>query len=144
LDIADNFDFILTSEDCKAQKPQQEIFDLALQRAKCSNPLAAYHVGESIDVDVLGAAAAGWTAMRINEDFDNDFPDWLEIDPAERADEGAQRRFQLMSWGRRDPARGLDWVELWGLDDVLTLFGFPEDESKPIRTTYIRNFRGDE
>jgi hypothetical protein len=43
-----------------------------------------------------------------------------------------------MWWGRRDTARGLDWVEIWGLDDVLTLFGFPEDE------TYIRNFQSDE
>lgn len=57
---------------------------------------------------------------------------------------GGLRRQELMWWGRRDTARGLDWVEIWGLDDVLTLFGFPEDETKLIPTTYIRNFQSDE
>ena len=49
-----------------------------------------------------------------------------------------------MWWGRRDTSRGLDWVEIWGLDDVLTLFGFPEDDTKLIPTTYVRNFQSDE
>ena len=40
--------------------------------------------------------------------------------------------------GRRDTDRNLDWIEMWGLDDVLTLFGFPEDVNKPIPTTYVR------
>ena len=49
-----------------------------------------------------------------------------------------------MWWGRRDTAKGLDWIEIWGIDDILTLFGFPADETKPISTTYIRNFRSDD
>ena len=62
-----------------------------------------------------------------------------------------------MQWGRRDLARpasgsaaseGLDskrleWIELWGLDDILFLFGFPEDPTKQIRTTYIKNVLDD-
>jgi hypothetical protein len=116
---------------------------LALKRAKVSSPQAAYHVGESLDADIVGAASAGWSPMRINVNFDNDFPDWTATDPAERAEEGAQRRSALMDWGRRDTVRGVEWMELWGLDDVLTLFGFPEDENKPIKTTYIRGYRED-
>jgi hypothetical protein len=34
---------------------------------------------------VIGAASAGWTPLRFNEWFDNDFPDWLEIDSKEDA-----------------------------------------------------------
>lgn len=92
----------------------------------------------------MGAASAGWTPMRFNEWFDNDFPDWLEIDTPETARAGGLKRQETMWWGRRDTARGLDWVEIWGLDDVLTLFGFPEDDTKLIPTTYIRNFQSDE
>ena len=39
---------------------------------------------------------------------------------------------------------GMEWVELWGLDDILFLFGFPDDPDKPIRTTYIRNVLDDQ
>ena len=34
---------------------------------------------------MIGAASAGWTPLRFNEWFDNDFPDWLEIDSKEDA-----------------------------------------------------------
>lgn len=36
-------------------------------------------------LQVIGAASAGWTPLRFNEWFDNDFPDWLEIDSKEDA-----------------------------------------------------------
>ena len=67
-----------------------------------------------------------------------------QSDTAENAEAGSLRRQELMWWGRRDTAKGLDWVEIWGIDDILTLFGFPADETKPISTTYIRNFRSDD
>ena len=137
-------DFVLTSEESQSEKPQKAIFDLALEKAQCSNPAAAYHIGNSVDVDVMGAAAAGWTPLRYNEWFDEDFPDWLDTDTQAGAEQGAARRKELMWWGRHDTAKGLDWVEMWGLDDILTLFGFPDDDKKPIATTYIRNFRDDE
>ena len=57
---------------------------------------------------------------------------------------GAAKQQEFYKWGRRDTSNNLEWCELWGLDDVLTLFGFPDDDEKPVRTTYIRNFRGDE
>jgi FMN phosphatase YigB (HAD superfamily) len=143
LGLNNYFDFILTSEGSKSAKPQKGIFDNALQKARVSSPAAAFHVSNDIDTDLVGAAAAGWTPMRYNEWFDNEFPDWFDTDTAERAEEGALRRQELMWWGRRDTSRGLDWVEIWGLDDVLTLFGFPSEDSKPVATTYVRGFRDD-
>ena len=31
-----------------------------------------------------------------------------------------------------------EFDEVWGLDDILYLFGLPDDPSKPIKTTYLR------
>ena len=104
-------DFVLTSEECQAEKPSKQIFDTALATAKCSVPSAgacqrargrsarggwlfdvlalrtfatAYHIGDSVDIDVIGAAAAGWTPVRYNEHFDEDFPDWLDTDAVDK------------------------------------------------------------
>ena len=33
-------DFVLTSEECQAEKPSKQIFDAALKAAKCSVPSA--------------------------------------------------------------------------------------------------------
>lgn len=128
----------MTSHECKSELPGRSIFDEALLRTRCSNPNGAFHVGSSIDLDVIGAVSAGWTGLRFNEWFDNDFPDWRATDTMETAEDGAKQRSKLLYWGRRDTERNFDWIELWGLDDVLTLFGFPEDENKPIATTYVR------
>ena len=43
---------MLTSEEGKAEKPNREIFDMAMSKMKCSDPSTAYHVGTSIDSDV--------------------------------------------------------------------------------------------
>ena len=52
-------------------------------------------------LQVIGAASAGWTPLRFNEWFDNDFPDWLEIDSKEDAlaGKGYGRNKQL--WRKR-------------------------------------------
>lgn len=143
LNIFDTFDFVLTSHESRFEKPQREIFDIALERGQVSDPTFAFHIGAEVDVDVAGAAAAGWTAVRYNEWFDEEFPDWFDIDTIETANEGFERRAALQQWGRRDTAKDLAWVELWGLDDILYLFGLPEDDERPLRTTYIRGFRSD-
>ena len=143
LGIAQYFDFILTSYDCKNEKPNREIFDEALKIAKITDTNKCYHIGSSIDFDVTGSSKAGWNSLRSNEWFDEDFPDWNEIDAEEKADEGAAKRQKLMYWGRKDTVTNLEWIELWGTDDILTLFGFPLDESKPISTTYIRGYLDD-
>ena len=52
---------------------------------------------------------------------------------------------KLLFRGRRDlnpdpqsATGGKQWVEIWGLDDILFLFGLPDDPNKPIKTTYLR------
>lgn len=111
---------------------------MALQKSKCSNAKTAYHIGDSIRTDVAGAVGAGWTPLRYHEWFDVDFPDWNDIDTEETASAGAERRQAALQWGRRELETGLEWVEIWGLDDVLSLFGFPEDEDKLIKTTLLQ------
>lgn len=132
------FDFVLTSYDLKASKPHRALFEEAQRRAKVSAPSTCYHIGDSVDTDVIGAVDAGWTAMRINEKFDDDFPDWFQVDTAETIAATSERRQEMMHWGRKDLLTGREWVEIWGLDDALQLFGFPEDPDKPIATTYLR------
>lgn len=157
LGLSKHFDFVTTSYETKTEKPNRDIFDAALGQAGLPPPSssASYHIGASIDSDVVGAKSAGWTALRYNPWFDEEFPDWYAIDTEDEADAGAESRKQLLEWGRRDlnrPAPGvtadgdsrLEWIDLWGLDDVLHMFGFPEDPNKPIRTTYIRNVLDDE
>ena len=126
------------SSQCKAEKPQREIFDLALKKGKCSSPSAAFHVGASIKEDVAGATAAGWTPMRFNEWFDEEFPDWTDVDTEQNASEGALREQAALQWGRREVETGLEWVEIWGLDDVLTLFGFPDDDTKLVKVSLLK------
>jgi len=149
LDVAKYFDFILTSYESKEEKPQTGVFNKAMQLANCDDPALAYHVGDDIETDIEGAFCAGWTALRYNEWFDNEFPDWYAIEDDAHADEGADSRRALLLWGRkavnRHPAKGgLQWIELWGLDDILTLFGFPDDPTKPIKATVLRGILEDE
>jgi len=138
LGVASLFDFIVTSYESKAEKPAKQIFELAQKKGRGNNPAACYHIGNSLLTDVMGATAAGWTPLRYHEWFDEDFPDWEAADTIEDADKGAERRQAALQWGRKDTVTGLEWVEIWGLDDVLSLFGFPEDDGKPIRTTLLR------
>jgi FMN phosphatase YigB (HAD superfamily) len=138
LGIAKSFDFVLTSSKAKAEKPGKGIFDEALKLGACSSPKAAFHVGDSIRTDVAGALAAGWTPLRYNEWFDEEFPDWTDIETEQTAQDGAERGQAALQWGRREVETGLEWVEIWGLDDVLSLFGFPEDEEKLIKTTLLK------
>ena len=142
--LSEYFDFVYTSYDQKSAKPDRQLFDTAFTKVKGQNRAACYHVGDSIDSDVAGAVGAGWVAIRINEQFDKEFPDWFDVDDESQAAQGQERRLELMNWGRKDLERDMEWVEIWGLDDILELFGFPEDLTKPISTTYIRNFLDDE
>ena len=88
LELAESFDFILTSYESACEKPDRGMFDEALKRAQCSDPSLAYHVGNSIDIDAVGAITAGWTPLVYNEWFDEQFPDWNEINTIEDAAEG--------------------------------------------------------
>ena len=114
------------------------------------DPAVCFHLGSSLEPDVTGAAAAGWTALCFNEWFDEDFPDWNAVESYEQQEEalGHKEAVASMRWGRRSLNRTvtmpdgstapLEWYELWGLDDLLYLCGLPEDPDKQVRTTYLR------
>lgn len=171
MDLRKYFDLVLTSRECGSEKPQPEIFhtamrqfDLLIDKEENSIDKICFHIGNSLETDVVGAVSAGWTALRFNEWFDDDFPDWTAVDSAADADKGFQARKEIMEWGRKEQGRKisvrpytmpdgkivgtegtveLEWVEMWGLDDILTMFGFPVDTNKPIRTTVLRGFLED-
>lgn len=138
LDLMKYFDFVVTSYESKSEKPSPEIFNYALSKAKLQNPETAFHVGNSLKHDVDGAINAKWTGLHYNEWFDEDFPDWYAIESIADAEKGAESRRELMYFGRKDTKTGNQWVQLWGLDDILYMFGFPDEEGKSFKTTYIR------
>jgi len=144
LGLAEYFDegMILDSYSTGSEKPAAAMFNLAAQKVG-ADPSKCYHVGDSVTTDVAGAVGAGWTAMRVNEWFDKDVPDWNAVESEEGALGERQSRLQLMHWGRVDKAVGMQWYELWGLDDILTLFGVPDDDDKSVVATYVSNQRRD-
>jgi 2-haloalkanoic acid dehalogenase type II len=56
---------VVTSEMCRAYKPRQEMFDMALQLLR-TTPSQALHVGDSISSDVEGAQQAGVAMAWVN------------------------------------------------------------------------------
>ncbi len=72
LGLAPLLDFIVTSTDAGAEKPDPAIFRLALERGE-AQPKEAVYVGDSYEVDVLGGEAAGIPGILI--DRAGKFPD---------------------------------------------------------------------
>jgi FMN hydrolase / 5-amino-6-(5-phospho-D-ribitylamino)uracil phosphatase len=59
------FEFVVFSQDHGIEKPDPEIFKIALIKAACS-PKQLLHVGDSLSNDVQGAANAGITGIWLN------------------------------------------------------------------------------
>ena len=59
------FRFVVFSQDHGVEKPDPEIFRIALQQAKCS-PEQLLHVGDSLQNDVVGAAGTGIRGVWLN------------------------------------------------------------------------------
>ena len=58
------FEHIFTSADARARKPDQALFDLALDRLNCP-PRDAFHCGDSFEADYQGASAHGLHAFHL-------------------------------------------------------------------------------
>ena len=115
-----------------------------MKKAGVKNPKAAFHVGNTIEKDVYGAVAAGWNALHLYENFDEQFMDWYHVDKTlEEVEATSEKAGEVFRWGRKDVSLGIEWVELWGLDQVLHRFGFPEDDNRLVRTTRLRGFLED-
>ncbi|RWS02082.1 rhythmically expressed gene 2 protein-like protein [Dinothrombium tinctorium] len=68
LGIGHYFDFILISAVVKCEKPDAEMFNLALKEAGIENGEQALHVGDSYNDDYLGAKKCGWNALLLVKD----------------------------------------------------------------------------
>lgn len=66
LEIAEKFNFVVTSYETGFSKPDTRIFDCALEKAgRVVGPLEALHIGDDVKKDYLGAKAAGWHALLV-------------------------------------------------------------------------------
>jgi putative hydrolase of the HAD superfamily len=63
--IGHYFTFIITSESAGSLKPNRAIFEYALQKAGCTAP-DALMIGDTLDVDILGAKNAGMDQAYFN------------------------------------------------------------------------------
>ncbi|MCK4367159.1 MAG: HAD family hydrolase [Thermoplasmata archaeon] len=61
------FDEVITSESTRSYKPAKKIFKAALKKMGCK-PKEAVHLGDSLDMDVVGAANSGITAIWVNRE----------------------------------------------------------------------------
>jgi putative hydrolase of the HAD superfamily len=59
------FKEVITSEGSNSLKPKKEIFDYAFQKAK-AKPEESIMIGDTIDVDILGAINAGIDQVHVN------------------------------------------------------------------------------
>ncbi|HLO87655.1 MAG TPA: HAD family hydrolase [Nostocaceae cyanobacterium] len=69
LGLREYFNSITISTQARAAKPDPQIFNVALQKHKCS-PEEAWHIGDSIKDDYQGAKAAGLRPIWINRVHD--------------------------------------------------------------------------
>ncbi|MDX8364235.1 HAD family hydrolase [Cytobacillus sp. IB215665] len=58
-------EFVIVSEDVGVEKPHKQIFDYAKNAVKMEGKKALY-IGDSWELDVLGAKQAGWDAIYFN------------------------------------------------------------------------------
>jgi putative hydrolase of the HAD superfamily len=63
--LAPYFKEVVTSETSNSLKPQKEIFEFAFQKAG-ANPEESIMIGDTIDVDILGAINAGIDQVHVN------------------------------------------------------------------------------
>jgi putative hydrolase of the HAD superfamily len=63
--IASYFSHIITSEKSNSMKPHPDIFDYALKTTGAT-PEDCIMIGDALDIDILGAANAGWDHVYFN------------------------------------------------------------------------------
>ncbi|KAL5276412.1 HDHD3 family protein [Megaselia abdita] len=64
------FDFVLSSYNCGATKPHPQIFQTALKLGGNVKPHQSLHIGDTFELDYLGAKNAGWSAVLVNPSND--------------------------------------------------------------------------
>lgn len=61
------FDFIISSIEFHCQKPDKQIFNIALSKSKVNDSKQAIHIGDNINLDYLAAKNAGWNALIVKD-----------------------------------------------------------------------------
>jgi HAD superfamily hydrolase (TIGR01549 family) len=153
LGIIEFFDFIITSREIGAEKPSRKIFEVGMSRIRCTNPSSVVHVGDSVETDVLGAHAAGLMPVLLNEELDDVHVDWgdgsINRNPKPDPDSGIEGTEYLMSdhWRayleqtaskKLAAAEGIRFIQIATFDQLLTVFGFPDDPDKLIKVSVAR------
>ncbi|RMH04875.1 MAG: HAD family hydrolase [Planctomycetota bacterium] len=80
LGLADRFNFVITSAELKAEKPDRAIFERALFRAGVPAG-EALHVGDHLERDVRGALGAGLRAALLDRTCTAAAPDGVPVLP---------------------------------------------------------------
>lgn len=75
LDIYDAFDFVLTSREIGAAKPDRRAFEVAMSRLGLTESKECMHVGDGFGTDVVGASKAGWHAVYIPFNGESELPE---------------------------------------------------------------------
>ena len=78
LGVADRFQFVVTSAEMRAEKPERAIFERALFRAGVP-PEEALHVGDHLDRDVRGALGAGLRAALVDRQGAANAPEGVPV-----------------------------------------------------------------
>lgn len=73
LEILDEFDYIVSSEEAGAEKPSKEFFDLCLAKAGCK-PEECVFIGDSVKKDVEGAIQAGMHGIWYHSKEESAYP----------------------------------------------------------------------
>ncbi len=73
LDLLDRIDFLVSSEEAGAEKPDPKLFLLCAEKAGVSPENCAY-VGDNLEFDVLGAARAGMRGVWFHPDGGSEEP----------------------------------------------------------------------
>jgi len=70
LGVAPLIDFVVTSEEAGASKPQVDIFKAALKKLGNTQiqPHEILHVGDDLEKDYFGSKRLGWNAIVLNRD----------------------------------------------------------------------------
>lgn len=93
------FRFIIASYEAGMEKPDQRIFDLALEKSQQPNikPEECLHIGDNLHLDYQAAKSCGWNAILVNEpDFKSLKEDSRDLEPSELFDSMYQLHISLL------------------------------------------------
>ncbi len=77
LDLHHFFDHVITSEEAKAEKPDQHIFELALEKMGCKAEKSVM-IGNKFSEDILGAVNVGMSAILVNSKLEESEKEYLQ------------------------------------------------------------------